>query len=192
MPSPPAWQGRGLATAAVRELLREAFAAPDVERVTARTLAEPGPSVRVLEKSGFATSDGDVADREVGTAWRLPPASARWQTPPTPSSSPTTISSPSARTVTGSPGVAPGARERRRGLVHLGVGGRGVEGVVVDRHGRPGTEEMRGRGGLARDPWPPAAGSPAGGAGRSATGPFTGRKATSIGPRRPAISHHEP
>jgi [ribosomal protein S5]-alanine N-acetyltransferase len=66
----PDWQGRGLATAAVRELLSDAFGAPDVQRVTARTLAEPGPSVRVLEKNGFA-NDGEVGDREVGTAWHF-------------------------------------------------------------------------------------------------------------------------
>ena len=64
----PAWEGRGLATSAVRELLRQAFASAGVRRVTARTLAEPGPSVRVLEKNGFL-ADGEVADREVGTAW---------------------------------------------------------------------------------------------------------------------------
>lgn len=64
------WEGRGLATAAVRELLREAFAAPEVQTVLAHTLAEPGPSVRVLEKTGFV-HEGEVPDDEVGTAWRL-------------------------------------------------------------------------------------------------------------------------
>jgi ribosomal-protein-alanine N-acetyltransferase len=64
------WEGRGLATAAVRELLREAFAAPEVLTVLAHTLAEPGPSVRVLEKTGFVL-EREVPDDEVGTAWRL-------------------------------------------------------------------------------------------------------------------------
>ena len=66
----PSWEGRGLATAAVRELVREAFAAPEVQSVLAHTLAEPGPSVRVLEKAGFV-HDGEVRDEEVGKAWRF-------------------------------------------------------------------------------------------------------------------------
>jgi RimJ/RimL family protein N-acetyltransferase len=66
----PSWEGRGLATAAVRELLREAFAAPEVQTVLAHTLAQPGPSVRVLQKAGF-THDGEVADDEVGMTWRF-------------------------------------------------------------------------------------------------------------------------
>ena len=66
----PGWEGRGLATAAVRELLREAFAAPEVRAVIAHTRAEAGPSPRVLEKAGFA-HDGEVADEQVGTAWRF-------------------------------------------------------------------------------------------------------------------------
>jgi ribosomal-protein-alanine N-acetyltransferase len=66
----PSWEGRGLATAAVRELLREAFAAPGVRTVLAHTRPAPGPSVRVLEKSGFV-AEGDVADEQSGTAWRF-------------------------------------------------------------------------------------------------------------------------
>jgi [ribosomal protein S5]-alanine N-acetyltransferase len=66
----PGWEGRGLATAAVGELLREAFEAPDVRTVIAHTRAEPGASVRVLEKSGFSR-DGEVPDEGVGTAWRF-------------------------------------------------------------------------------------------------------------------------
>jgi RimJ/RimL family protein N-acetyltransferase len=65
----PAHRRRGLATAAVREMLRAAFAAPEVKAVIAHTLAEPGPSCRVLEKTGFAR-DCEVADDQVGTAWR--------------------------------------------------------------------------------------------------------------------------
>lgn len=66
----PGWEGRGLATAAVRELLREAFSAPDVQTVLAHTLAQPGPSVRVLRKDGFV-HDGEVADDDVGGTWRF-------------------------------------------------------------------------------------------------------------------------
>lgn len=66
----PSWEGRGIATAAVGELVGEAFAAPEVRTVLAHTLAEPGPSARVLEKAGFV-HDGEVADDEVGPAWRF-------------------------------------------------------------------------------------------------------------------------
>jgi cysteine desulfurase family protein (TIGR01976 family) len=66
----PSWRGRGLAGAAVHELLREAFAVPEVRTAIAHTLAEPGPSVRVLEKAGFV-HEGEVPDDEVGTAWRF-------------------------------------------------------------------------------------------------------------------------
>jgi cysteine desulfurase family protein (TIGR01976 family) len=66
----PDWRGRGLATAAVHELLREAFGAPEVRTILAHTLSEPGPSVRVLEKAGFVR-EGEVPDDEVGTAWRF-------------------------------------------------------------------------------------------------------------------------
>lgn len=66
----PSWQGRGVATAAVREMLREAFAVPEVQAVSAHTRAEPGPSVRVLEKVGFVRA-GEVPDEAVGTAWQF-------------------------------------------------------------------------------------------------------------------------
>jgi RimJ/RimL family protein N-acetyltransferase len=66
----PSWEGRGLATAAVRELLREAFDAAEVQTVLAHTLARPGPSVRVLQKTGFVY-DGEVADDDAGTTWRF-------------------------------------------------------------------------------------------------------------------------
>ena len=65
----PGWEGRGLATAAVRELLREAFAAPEVSAVIAHTLAERNASVRVLEKSRFV-HEAEVPDDEVGKTWR--------------------------------------------------------------------------------------------------------------------------
>jgi [ribosomal protein S5]-alanine N-acetyltransferase len=66
----PAWEGRGLATAAARALLREAFAAAEVQSVVAHTLPAPGPSVRVLEKTGFRR-DGEVSDDDVGRVWRF-------------------------------------------------------------------------------------------------------------------------
>jgi RimJ/RimL family protein N-acetyltransferase len=65
----PSWEGRGVATAAVRVMLAEAFADPAVRTVIAHTVAEPGASARVLEKSGFEP-DGEVPDDNVGTAWR--------------------------------------------------------------------------------------------------------------------------
>jgi RimJ/RimL family protein N-acetyltransferase len=56
-------QGRGLATAATRAMLVEAFASPEVERVIAHTLAEPNASNHILEKLGFqkvaTVQDGD-------------------------------------------------------------------------------------------------------------------------------------
>jgi [ribosomal protein S5]-alanine N-acetyltransferase len=66
----PGWRERGLATAAVRELLRDAFTIPEVSAVIAHTQAEPGPSVRVLENTGFVRR-GEVPDDAVGTAWRF-------------------------------------------------------------------------------------------------------------------------
>lgn len=65
----PSWEGRGIAAAAVRELVREAFGAPHVETVLAHTLAEPGPSMRLLEKAGFVR-EAEVRNDEVGKAWR--------------------------------------------------------------------------------------------------------------------------
>jgi [ribosomal protein S5]-alanine N-acetyltransferase len=66
----PSHQGRGLATAAVTEMLTEAFAAVNVRSVIAHTLAEPGPSVRVLEKTGFA-HDAELPGDEDGPLWRF-------------------------------------------------------------------------------------------------------------------------
>jgi [ribosomal protein S5]-alanine N-acetyltransferase len=65
----PERQGRGLATAAVRAMLHEAFSDPAVIAVIAHTLPEPGPSPRVLEKVGFAFA-GDVTERG-RAAWRF-------------------------------------------------------------------------------------------------------------------------
>lgn len=49
----PAFEGQGIATTAVWELLRTAAGGQNVAAVTAQTPAEPGPSPRVLEKAGF-------------------------------------------------------------------------------------------------------------------------------------------
>ena len=66
----PAWEGRGVGTAATQELLREAFAAPAVQVVIAHTLAAPGASVRVLEKTGFVRA-GEQRDGRLGDVWRF-------------------------------------------------------------------------------------------------------------------------
>jgi [ribosomal protein S5]-alanine N-acetyltransferase len=52
-------QGRGLATAATRAMVAEAFADERVRTVVAHTLTEPNASNRVLEKVGFRW-DGEV------------------------------------------------------------------------------------------------------------------------------------
>lgn len=46
-------QGLGLATECVAALMDWAFAAGKVERITAQTMPDLAPSIRVLEKSGF-------------------------------------------------------------------------------------------------------------------------------------------
>lgn len=66
----PRWEGRGLGTAAVHELVSEAFAAREVQIVRAHTRAEPGPSVRVLDKAGFVL-EAEVPDEELGKVWRF-------------------------------------------------------------------------------------------------------------------------
>jgi ribosomal-protein-alanine N-acetyltransferase len=66
----PGHRGRGLASAALNAMLEEAFAAVNVRSVIAHTLAEPGPSVRVLEKAGFVL-DGERADPDGGAVWRF-------------------------------------------------------------------------------------------------------------------------
>jgi len=66
----PGRRGQGLATEAVRELLREALADPEVHAVIAHTLPEPGPSPRVLEKAGFAFQ-GKVLDHTGQPVWRF-------------------------------------------------------------------------------------------------------------------------
>ena len=66
----PSWEGRGLATAAVRAMLAEAFADPAVRSVLAHTRPAPGASARVLEQAGFA-DEGEVPDAQIGTARRF-------------------------------------------------------------------------------------------------------------------------
>ena len=66
----PAREGRGLATAAVRAMVRDAFADREVHAVIAHTLPEPGPSPRVLEKAGF-TMDGEVTGDHGERVWRF-------------------------------------------------------------------------------------------------------------------------
>lgn len=66
----PSHERRGLATAAARAMVREAFAAPGVRAVIAHTRPEPGASARVLEKAGFV-QEGEVPDEQIGTAWRF-------------------------------------------------------------------------------------------------------------------------
>ena len=62
-------RGRGLATAATEEMLRVAWAAPEVGSVIAHTLAERNASTRVLEKCGF-THEAEIEDPGDGPVWR--------------------------------------------------------------------------------------------------------------------------
>ena len=63
-----ALRGRGLATAAARAMLDEAFAHPDVTTVIAHTLAEPNASNHILEKVGFRHAGAQIEDGE--PVWR--------------------------------------------------------------------------------------------------------------------------
>jgi [ribosomal protein S5]-alanine N-acetyltransferase len=70
-------QGRGLATAATRAMVAEAFADERVTAVIAHTLAERNASNRVLEKVGFqhegdAQKDGEVVWRTGSTVRQAP------------------------------------------------------------------------------------------------------------------------
>jgi [ribosomal protein S5]-alanine N-acetyltransferase len=64
----PARRGRGLATAAVRELLQRARRA-EVQRVIAHTLPRRSASTTVLERCGFSRT-GEHVDPEDGPVWR--------------------------------------------------------------------------------------------------------------------------
>lgn len=64
----PARQGRGIATAVVRELVDRA-ARRGVRTVVAHTMAEHSASTRVLDRCGFVRV-ADVVDPEEGAVWR--------------------------------------------------------------------------------------------------------------------------
>lgn len=65
----PAHRGGGLATEATERMLDEAFDERSIDAVIAHTLAEPGPSVRVLEKTGF-TRNGQFSE-DAQAVWRF-------------------------------------------------------------------------------------------------------------------------
>jgi ribosomal-protein-alanine N-acetyltransferase len=54
----PDYQGRGYASEAVNALVSHAFADPVVQCITATTYETLQPSIRVLQKTGFASVDG--------------------------------------------------------------------------------------------------------------------------------------
>jgi RimJ/RimL family protein N-acetyltransferase len=64
----PAFQGRGLATDAVTQMLQRAFEDASVRAVDAHTLGHANPSTRVLEKSGFRRL-GEANDPDAGVVW---------------------------------------------------------------------------------------------------------------------------
>jgi [ribosomal protein S5]-alanine N-acetyltransferase len=64
----PSRQGRGIATAVVRELLARGGAA-GLREVVAHTRAEPSPSTSVLTRCGFVKVD-ELVDPEDGPIWR--------------------------------------------------------------------------------------------------------------------------
>lgn len=64
----PAFQGRGLATDAVAQMVRRAFEDRGVRAVDAHTLGQANPSTRVLEKTGFHRI-GEVNDPDDGVIW---------------------------------------------------------------------------------------------------------------------------
>jgi RimJ/RimL family protein N-acetyltransferase len=70
-------QRRGLASAAARAMLAEAFADDRVSTVIAHTLPERNPSNRLLESAGFG-HDGEVREGEE-VAWRFSLARTDWQ-----------------------------------------------------------------------------------------------------------------
>lgn len=65
----PSYQGRGLATAAARQLIEIAFAYDLVDCVCAHTLAETNASTRVLAKCGMSKVS-ELIDPEDGKVWR--------------------------------------------------------------------------------------------------------------------------
>jgi RimJ/RimL family protein N-acetyltransferase len=65
----PAFQGRGLATDAVAQMVQRAFADASVRAVDAHTLGHDNPSTRVLEKSGFRRI-AEIEDLDDGPIWQ--------------------------------------------------------------------------------------------------------------------------
>jgi len=68
---------QGLAGGAVRAMLAEAFADPEVTMVIAHTLPEPNASNRLLERAGFLHEG--VADDGEEVAWRFGLTRADWE-----------------------------------------------------------------------------------------------------------------
>ena len=64
-----AFEGRGYGTAMARGLIDIARGQPEVRRVIAHTLPEPGASPRILEKVGM-TFEGLVYEPDDGLVWR--------------------------------------------------------------------------------------------------------------------------
>lgn len=64
----PAFQGQGLATDAVAQMVRRAFEDAIIRAVDAHTLGYANPSTRVLEKSGFCKI-GEATDPDAGLVW---------------------------------------------------------------------------------------------------------------------------
>ena len=65
----PAWQGKGFATRAAKELIEFARRSGLVATLRAHTLPEPNASTRVLEKCAFQHT-GEVTDPADGLVWR--------------------------------------------------------------------------------------------------------------------------
>ena len=65
----PARQGRGIATAAVLQLLNSAARSTRVRAVVAHTLAQESASTTVLRRCGFAKV-GEIVDPTDGPVWR--------------------------------------------------------------------------------------------------------------------------
>ncbi len=64
----PAFRGRGLATAAVQQMVARGFGSRQVRLIDAHTLAHPNASTRVLEKTGFEMI-GELEDPDDGPIW---------------------------------------------------------------------------------------------------------------------------
>jgi [ribosomal protein S5]-alanine N-acetyltransferase len=74
----PAFRGRGLATAAVRQMVARGFGDPQVRSIDAHTLAQANASTRVLEKSGFEML-GALDDPDDGQIWHWRLRRTGWQ-----------------------------------------------------------------------------------------------------------------